>query len=105
MDVFPKFIIETDPEKGDCLIIAKVTYHRQLCINKELVKGGGWWIKKDNVFRLHGTSEDFGRAKEEDIMDCIKRKMVFSTPYFTDNLVEEGYSFEYANECGEITKL
>lgn len=30
MDAFPKFIIETDDQKGDCLIVAKCTYHKQL---------------------------------------------------------------------------
>ena len=41
MDSFPKFIIETDDEIGDCLIIAKCTYHHELAIDKTKVKGGG----------------------------------------------------------------
>lgn len=41
MDIFPKFIIETDDELGDCLIISKCTYHKELVTDHTKVKGGG----------------------------------------------------------------
>lgn len=51
MDVFPKFIIEEDSEKGCCLILSKITYHRELVANEENVKGGGW-------FRIKGKNKN-----------------------------------------------
>jgi hypothetical protein len=82
MDVFPKFIIETDDELGDCLIIAKCTYHRELATDIKKVKGGGGWRldEEGNRFTLYGESFDFGRAKIEDIKNCIKAGNVFSNP-------------------------
>lgn len=78
MDVFPKFIIETDDELGDCLIIAKCTYHKQLATDLTKVKGGGWWVLKDNTFILSGKSEDFGKASIEDIKTCVQNGNVYT---------------------------
>lgn len=56
MDVYPKFIIETDPELGDCLIVSKCTFHKQLATDVNAVKGG-WYVydrqskENNNVFR------------------------------------------------------
>ena len=74
MDVFPKFIIETDDQEGDCLIVAKCTYHKQLATDITKVKGGGWWtLDRDNsIFTLSGDSHVFGRAKIEDIAKYCK---------------------------------
>lgn len=105
MDVFPKFIIETDNEEGDCLIIAKCTFHKELATDTTKVKGGGWWKLKDNVFTLHGESVDFGRAKIEDITDCIKRGKVYSSKALIRNLIEMGYAFRYQDESGEYYDL
>lgn len=80
MDVFPKFIIETDDELGDCLIIAKCTYHKELATDITKIKGGGWWILKDNMFILKGDSHDFGKAKFEDIKKCVESGNVFTNP-------------------------
>ena len=77
MDSFPKFIIETDDEIGDCLIISKCTYHHQLAIDKTKVKGGGWWTLKENVFVLYEKSEQFGRASLEDIKNVSKVETYF----------------------------
>lgn len=79
MDVFPKFIIETDDQEGDCLIVAKCTYHKQLATDITKVKGGGWQaLDRDNsIFTLSGDSHDFGRAKIEDIASCVQRKKFF----------------------------
>lgn len=107
MDVFPKFIIETDQEEGDCLIVAKCTYHRQLVTDKEKVKGGGWWLLnyEQKLFTLHGSSEDFGQARIEDIADCVQRGKVYSSAALTRDFIEQGYKFQYKNECGEIFDL
>lgn len=107
MDVFPKFIIETDQEEGDCLIVGKCTYHKELVTNKEKVKGGGWWLlnRETDTFTLHGSSEDFGRAKIEDIASCVQRKKVYSNKALLFNYIEEGFKFQYKNECGEIINL
>ena len=79
MDVFPKFIIETDNELGDCLIIAKCTYHKQLVTDTSKVKGGGWWKlnQETNTFILYGQSEDFGKATFENIKKCIESGNVY----------------------------
>jgi hypothetical protein len=106
MDVYPKFIIETHDQEGDCLIIAKCTYHKQLAINPLKVKGGGWWTldKDKSTFTLHGESHDFGKAKIEDIQNCVQRKKVFSSLYIDKNITND-FKFQYRNEVGEITNL
>ena len=103
-DVFPKFIIETDVEEGDCLIVAKCTYHKQLATDPKKVKGGGWWSlnSEKNTFTLHGESTDFGPSKLEDITECVRRGKVYTSPSLVGNLVEMGYKFQYRNECGEM---
>lgn len=104
--VFPKFIIETDIEGGDCLIIAKCTRHKQLVTDITKTKGGGWWKldTEKNVFTLHGDSVDLGRAKVDDIARCVQNKKVYSTPALLGNLTDE-YSFQYEDQCGEIINL
>ena len=106
MDVFPKFIIETDDQEGDCLIVAKCTYHKQLATDIKKVKGGGWWTldKENSIFTLHGDSHDFGRAKIEDIASCVQRKKVFSSASLTRNFTDN-FKFQYRNEVGEIVNL
>lgn len=105
MDVFPKFIIETDDELGDCLIIAKCTYHKQLATFTEKVKGGGWWsYDSDNkIFTLHGSSHDFGKAKIEDIKNCILNKNVYRSASLHRKL--DDCTFKYKTESGEIIDL
>lgn len=90
-DVFPKFVIE-----GDCLVIAKCTYHHQIVNNKENVKGGGWWRldKHTNTFILNGESHDFGMATIENIRDCIDNKNVFTNKYYTHSISDE-HNFSY----------
>jgi len=106
MDVFPKFIIETDDQEGDCLIVAKCRYHRDLATDITKVKGGGWWsLDRDNyVFTLHGQSQDFGRAKLVDIASCVQRKKVFSSAALTRNFTDN-FKFQYLNEVGERVDL
>lgn len=106
MDAFPKFIIETDGQEGDCLIVAKCTYHKQLATDIKKVKGGGWWTldKENSIYTLHGDSHDFGRAKIKDIASCVKRKKVFSSASLRRNLTDN-FKFQYRNEVGEIVDL
>jgi hypothetical protein len=106
MDVFPKFIIETDAEEGDCLIVAKCTYHKQLVVDITKVKGGGWWtLDMENfIFTLHGESHDLGRANVNDIASCVQRKKVYRTISLLGNLTDD-YKFQYRNEVGDIIDL
>lgn len=98
MDVFPKFIIETDDELGDCLIIAKCTYHKELATDLTKVKGGGWWVLKDNMFILSGDSHDLGKAKFEDIKKCIESGNVFDSP-FVEYSIRDDHDFGYDTGC------
>ena len=106
MDVFPKFIIETDDMEGDCLIISKCTYHKQLVTDVTKVKGGGWWtLDKDNsIFTLYGDSQDFGRAKIEDIINCVQRKKVYSNPLLDISLTDD-YTFQYRDVENKIIEI
>lgn len=106
MDAFPKFIIETDDQDGDVLVIAKCTYHKELAIDPKKVKGGGWWTldRENSIFTLSGDSHDFGMAKIEDIASCVQRKKAFSNPSLTRNLTDT-FKFKYRNASGEIFDL
>jgi hypothetical protein len=99
MDVFPKFIIETDDLLGDCIIIAKVTRHYQIVVNKDKVKGGGWFKmnKATNTITLHGESDQFGRATLEDITNCINKGNVFTTPSCIHSIA---YSWNFDYDTG-----
>ena len=101
VDLFPKFIIETDEELGDCLILSKCTYHRDLATFNELVKGGGFFDYKDNEFIFYGTSDQFGEADFLDIRNCVVNDKVFTTPYLTHSITKK-YKFSYKNHIGEI---
>ena len=106
MSVFPKFIIEKDPELGNVLIIAKCTYHKQLATIPENILGGGWWTlnRETETFTLNGDSHDYGRASVEDIKDCIDRDMVFTNSSCMHSIVSK-WNFKYMDQCGGITEL
>lgn len=106
MDLFPKFIIETDDILGDCLIIGKCTYHKELAVDVTKIKGGGWWVlnRENSTFTLYGDSHDFGMAKEEDLKQCIQDKKVFLNSVLRDSIAEE-FDFKYKNQVGEIFDL
>jgi hypothetical protein len=100
MDVFPKFIIE-----DDCLIMSKVTYHKDMVIDKDKVKGGGWfkYSSDKKTFIFYGESHDFGSAKFADIVECVKNRKVYSNPFHTRNMCEK---YEFAYDSGsEIIPL
>ena len=94
MDVCPKFIIETDDEKGDCLIMSNCTYHKELVTNKEQVKGGGWFRIKDKTITFHGDSFDFGTAEIEDIKEAIENDNVYTNSLLTHSIAKN-YKFIY----------
>jgi hypothetical protein len=104
--MYPKFIIETDPTEGDCLIIAKCTYHRQLAIDISKVKGGGWWSldKEKSTFTLTGESHDFGKAQIEDIAKCIQREKVFRSLALIEDISHQ-FEFYYRDIYGELIDL
>lgn len=106
MNVFPKFIIETDNVSGDFLLVSKCTFHKELATDLTKVKGGGWWTfdEKKSTFILHGESQDFGRANVVDIANCVKNKKVFPCASVIKNL-PENLKFIYRNEAGEIFDL
>ncbi len=105
MYIFPKFIIETDDELGDCLILSKRTYHKELITNKDKVKGGGWfrYEKETNTFIFGGESHDFGKAKQCDIESCINSGNVFTNPCLAFPITEK-HNFSY-DSGSEIIKL
>lgn len=96
MDVFPKFIIETDDQKGDCLIIAKVTRHYQIVVNRDKVKGGGWFKmdRPSNTITFHGESDEFGKASMVDIIHCIHLRNVYTTPSCEFSIADK-WNFDY----------
>ena len=99
MDVFPKYIIE-----DGALIISKVTFHKDMVIEKDLVRGGGMYNYFDNTIILSGESVDFGRATLEDVQKAVSDGKVFTHPYGDDDISKE-YKFLYITESGETIKL
>jgi hypothetical protein len=103
-DLFPKFIIETDDELGDCLILSRCSFHKDLAIDITKVKGGGFWVLKDNMFIFSGESHDFGRAKFEDIQNSVLKGNVYTNPYMTHSIVDK-HNFGYDTGTEIITIL
>ena len=105
MDVFLKFIIETDDEYGDCLIIARCTYHKELATDITKVKGGGIWFLKDNTFILSGSSQDFGKADFEIIKSCVEKGNVFSNSSLSFPMTDKhDFSYDTGSEIIKISK-
>lgn len=104
-DIYNKFIIETDDELGDCLIIAKCTFHKQLVTDEKKVKGGGMWKFEDNkeTIVLFGESHKFGKATIDDIKNCIKNDNVYTNPTLSHSIVSL-HDFKY-DKYGEIINL
>jgi hypothetical protein len=100
MDIYPKFIIE-----DGALIIGKVKYHKELATNESNVKGGGWWILEEETktFIFLGDSNDFGRAKIEDVQKAIDDNKVFISKHSDESIANE-YNFDYNNQS-EVIKL
>lgn len=96
MDVFPKYIIETDDEFGDCLILSKCTYHIELATFETKVKGGGWFRfnSEENSFTFHDSSDRFGQATLEDVKKCIIEDKVFTNPMLHHSIAKK-HTFYY----------
>lgn len=105
MIVYPKFIIETDSNIGDFLLIASCEYHKEIATDIKKVKGGGWWIldKKNSTFTFYGESHDFGKVNISDISNCVKNKKVFTSPEVMES--PKDFKFLYKNEEGNIFDL
>lgn len=95
-DLYPKYIIVDGK-----LIISMVKYHKNILCEEfdhtkepHRIKGGGWFIKKDNVMTFHGDSTDFGKATLEDVKKAIEDKQVFTNIYETVNISDK-YKFCY----------
>jgi hypothetical protein len=103
--IHPKFILETLEPEGDCLIIGKCTFHRELAHNKLNVKGGGLWLldKQNSKFTLHGASSDFGKPRIQDIANCVQQKKVF-TNWTMAVCLSDKFTFQY-NDNGTIIDL
>lgn len=106
MDVFPKFIIETDNELGDCLIIAKVTYHNQIVTDENKVMGGGWYRmpygKRECVF--YGSSDQYGKATLEDIKRCVESGNAYTNVSVPEMNIANDFKFFY-DKGSEIVPL
>jgi len=96
MDVFPKYIIETRDNLGDCLIISKCTYHKHLATDVNKVKGGGWFKinHETKVITFHGESHDFGQASFEDVKACIQSGNVYGNSRLSRPILDP-YKFAY----------
>lgn len=101
MDIFPKFIIETYDELGDCLILSKCTYHKELVTDPTKVKGGGWFRIKDETLTFYGDSHDLGAAKMNDIKHCVENDKIFTNPYLTHSIATK-YKFFYDTQSEVI---
>lgn len=103
MDLYPKYIIEVHEELGKCLILSNCTYHKELVTNKERILGGGWFKLDGDVFTFHGKSQDFGRAKIEDVKECIVNNNVYVNKYLTHSIADK-FKFRYDRQS-EIVYL
>jgi hypothetical protein len=85
-----KFILEEVENKGICIFLGNVQYHKELCINESNVIGGGMFIKKqDKIIFLSGSwmkSKDFGIAKLEDIKNAVENNNVYYYPFKSVNM-------------------
>jgi hypothetical protein len=102
-NIFNKFIIETDKVLGDCLILGRVTYHKQLAFDIEKVKSGGWWRKKDGRITFFGNSSDFGATTQEQVSAAVMNNKIF-TSYILEHPINKDYKFSYDKQS-EIVKL
>ena len=101
MDVFNKFIIETDEELGDCLIIGRVTYHNQLSWDEDKVKSGGWWSREGDRITFYGESHQYGKATQEQVTEAVMNNKVF-TGYVLEHPINNKHIFFYTTQAGDV---
>lgn len=102
MEKYSKFIIEN----GN-LILAKVTFHKEIVKDASKVKGGGWfrYVHDTKTFVFFGDSTDFGEAKLEDIKTCVKDGKIYSDNRLYRNLTEKyNFSYDTGSEVIELEK-
>ena len=100
MEKFPKFIIEDDK-----LILMKVTYHKEIATDFTKVKGGGWfrYLQHTDMFVFSGESHDFGKAKFEDIKQCVANCQVYSDNRFYRNISNKhNFGYDTGTEIVEL---
>ena len=103
MEVYNKFIIENDETLGDCLILGRVTYHKQLAYDESKVKSGGWWKLKDDRITFYGESYDFGRATLEQVTNAVLNDKVFTSRLLEHSIAKKhNFSFDNQSEIIEI---
>jgi len=108
MDVFPKFIVVIDDVDGYCLLMAKVSFHKQLLSDNQKCLGGGWfnYDRESNTFFLHGESHDFGKASLENIKKCFEPDSggVYTNRHMIRDMTDR-HNYSYRNEAGEVTVI
>jgi len=66
---YPKFIIETLDQEGDCLIVGECTYHKELATDIKKVKGGG--VENNLVDWFDNT---YGKMTKKEIETAIVKE-------------------------------
>lgn len=91
-DIFNKFIIYTDTDGVDKILMARVTYHIEIAegngIPVSSVKSGGWFVtKRDtennmiwNELILMGGSDRFGDFDREEIKQILDDNELYTRP-------------------------
>lgn len=104
--LFEKFIVETDDEIGNYLIIGKCQFHRELAHDVAKIKGGGDWRRNEEKTEivLSGESYEFKSVPFEILKDCIKNKKVF-TNWSLSNNITDNYDFYWKDFFGETVNL
>lgn len=94
-DIYPKFLLD-----GDCLIIGKVTYHKQLSVNPKKAKGGGLWSFEDEeTIILRGESFQFGPPLVSDLKQAVASGKVFRSKFCIGKI--EGKKFFFVDATGK----
>ncbi len=103
MEKFPKFIIE-----GENLILMKVTFHKDIAVDKTKVKGGGWFrylVHTDN-FVFYGESDDFGKSTLDDIKKCVEKGNVYYGNRLNRNIsLIHNFGYDTGTEIIELQVL
>ena len=98
MDKYPKYIVEDNN-----LILSKVTFHKDMAIDKEKVVGGGWfdYDNETKTFKFFGDSTDFGKASLEDVKACVKAGNVYTNNRMTHSIADD-HNFVYDDNGTDV---
>ena len=100
MDKFPKFILE-----DGCLILSKVSYHKELVTEKEKVRGGGWFRfdLEAKTCLLSGESHEFGRCRLEEVEKAVAEGKVYTNVYMTHSIAGDfKFRFDRGSEIVDL---